>query len=118
MKTVLWAGTSRRDLAAFPPVARQRAGYGLYRVQCGLDPPDWKPMPTIGAGVAELRVHTGQEFRVMYVANFNEAVCVLHAFEKKTRRTARADIELARTRLSEILLERKAVRVRAKKGRP
>jgi phage-related protein len=106
MKPVIWMGSSRNDLATFPPIAKQRAGYGLYEVQCGLEPPDWKPMPTIGAGVAEIRVHTGREFRVLYVAKFDEAVYVLHAFEKKTQRTARADVELARARLKEILRKR------------
>lgn len=63
-------------------------------------------MSTIGAGVTEIRIHTGREFRIMYVAKFEDAVYVLHAFEKKTQRTAQADIELTKARLKEVLRER------------
>ena len=59
-------------------------------------------MPTIGSGVSEIRIHTAVEHRVVYVAKFIEAVYVLHAFEKKSRRTRREDIELARKRYREI----------------
>jgi phage-related protein len=60
-------------------------------------------MPSVGAGVAEIRVHTEREHRVFYVAKFEEAIYVLHAFEKRTRQTRSADIELARTRLAAVL---------------
>jgi len=59
-------------------------------------------MPTVGAGVVELRVHAEGEFRVCYVASFAEAVYALHAFGKKTRRTRRADIEIARRNLAAV----------------
>ena len=85
-------------------------GYELYQVQCGLDPSDWKPMPVVGPGVREIRVHTRLEHRVMYIANFDEGVYVLHAFEKKTRRTAGDDIDLARSRLRDALAMRRRAR--------
>jgi phage-related protein len=72
-------------------------------VQQGLVPDDWKPMPSVGAGVAEIRVHTTLEHRIVYVAKFEEAIYVLHAFAKRTRQTRSADIELARTRLAAVL---------------
>jgi phage-related protein len=56
-------------------------------------------MPSVGPGVREIRVHTRLEHRVIYIAKFEEGVYVLHAFEKKTRRTGKADIDLARSRL-------------------
>ena len=84
-KPVVWAGTARGDLRAFPKAARSRSGYEIYRVQQGLEPTDWKPMPSVGAGVREIRIHTELEHRVLYVAKFAEGVYVLHAFEKKTR---------------------------------
>jgi len=59
---------------------------------------DVKPMPAVGAGVMEIRVHTGGEYRVIYVAKYIEAVYVLHAFEKRSQRTRQGDIELARSR--------------------
>jgi len=65
-------------------------------VQVGREPADFKPMPNVGPGTFELRVRdeTGA-FRLIYVAKFEHAVYVLHAFQKKTRKTSRADIELA-----------------------
>jgi phage-related protein len=107
VKAVLWVGRSRDDVRRFPQDARQRAGYELYLVQQGLDPADWKPMATVGPGVRQVRIHTGREHRVIYLAKFAEGVYVLHAFEKKTRRTAKADLEVARSRLTEVLAARR-----------
>jgi len=60
-------------------------------------------MTTVGPGVREIRVHTETEHRVCYVGRFAEAIYVLHAFEKRTRKTPARDIELARTRYRELL---------------
>lgn len=87
---------------AFPAGARRRAGYQLYLVQQGLDPNDWKPLPSVGPGVREIRVHIDGEYRIFYVAKFAEAVYILHAFEKRTRKTRQADIELAKKYSSEV----------------
>ncbi len=65
-------------------------------------------MPTIGSGVSEIRIHTAVEHRVVYVAKFVEAVYVLHAFEKKSRRTSKRDVSLARQRLQQLLLQRRS----------
>lgn len=64
-------------------------------------------MPTVGSGVKEIRVHDRNEYRVMYIAKFTEAVYVLHAFVKKTPQTSKADIELARTRLKQLMAVRR-----------
>jgi phage-related protein len=79
------------------------AGFQLLRVQQGLEPNDWKPMASIGSGVQELRLHTDTEHRVCFVARFSEGVYVLHAFEKRTRKTSTKDLDLARTRYRELL---------------
>jgi len=55
-------------------------------------------MPAVGAGVMEIRVHTGGEYRVVHVAKYIEAIYVLHAFEKRSQRTRQGGIELARSR--------------------
>ena len=47
-------------------------------------------------------------FRVMYVAKFDEAIYVLHSFQKKTRKTSRSDIAIARVRYRAVVAERKA----------
>ena len=95
-------GSSRRDVKNFPLAARQRAGYELFRVQCGLDPSDWKPMPSVGGGVREIRIHAGTEHRILFLTRLGTTVYVLHAFPKGTRKTRNADLELARRRLAEL----------------
>jgi phage-related protein len=106
-KPLRWVGTSLVDLRAFPEVARREAGYQLRRVQEGLLPDDWKPMTSVGAGVEEIRLHSGQEHRVFYVAKFEEAIYVLHAFEKRSRQTRQADLKLARRRLADLVRTRR-----------
>lgn len=81
MKRVEFLGTSREDLHAFPANARSRIGHELFLVQAGAEPIDFKPMPTVGAGVYEPRVRDDiGAFGVIYAAKFRSAVCVLHAF--------------------------------------
>ncbi|NJD10588.1 MAG: type II toxin-antitoxin system RelE/ParE family toxin [Gemmatimonadetes bacterium] len=97
-KPVFWVGSVLRDIRRFPDVVRSRLGFELYQVQLGLQPSDWKPMPSVGPGVLELRIHTGEEYRVFCVAAWEEGVYVLHAFGKKTARTSGRDLELGRAR--------------------
>lgn len=106
MKSLVWLGSSLTDVRSFPQEARRDIGYQLYKVQVGLEPSDWKALPNVGAGVQEVRVHTGNEYRVIYVAKFDEAVYVLHAFVKKTRRTAKHDLEMATERLQGLMRKR------------
>ena len=65
-------------------------------------PSDFKPLLEVGAGAYEIRVHVAGEWRVVFVARFAAAVYVLHAFQKKTRKTGKSDIELARRRYRQI----------------
>ena len=99
MRSLYFIGTSQDDLRAFPDDAKRSAGWDLRRVQSGLDPTDWKAMPTVGAGVREIRIR-GQAgaFRVFYVVASEAAVYVLHAFQKKTQKTSQADLERGRSR--------------------
>jgi len=108
LKLVRWIGDSREQIRGFPDGPRHEAGYQLERVQVGKDPKDWKPMPSVGIGVNEIRVRDDSgAFRVIYLAKFTEAVYVLHAFQKKARKTAKADIDLARRRFRALVEERK-----------
>lgn len=102
VKPLVWLGSSRQAVKGFPRAARKVTGHELFQVQRGLAPSSWRPMPTVGAGAVELRVQVDGTFRVLYVAKFEEAVYVLHAFQKKTRRTSQVDIELARKRLRDL----------------
>jgi len=107
VKRVVWLGDSLQRVREFAADARRVAGHQLEVVQAGRQPADWKPMPSVGIGASELRVRTGDGYRVIYVAKFSEAIYVLHAFQKKTRKTARADIELARRRFRMLIEERR-----------
>jgi phage-related protein len=102
VKPIAFLGGSLDDLRGFPVDARREAGYQLDRVQRGVDPDDWRPIASIGAGVREIRVcERAGAFRVIYVATFADVVYVLHAFQKKTRQTAKRDVDLAASRLRE-----------------
>lgn len=103
LKLLSFQGSSLDDLRAFPDTARREAGYQLDRVQRGLEPDDWKPMPSVGSGVREVRIRDqAGAFRVIYVATRPEAVYVLHAFQKKSQATPKRDLDLAETRFREL----------------
>ena len=107
MKPIIWIGNSRTSLRAFSENARRQAGFELTEVQKGKEPSDWKPMTSIGLGVQEIRIHAENEYRVIYVAKFAEAIYVLHAFTKKSQGTAQRDIEIAVRRYRELASMRK-----------
>lgn len=106
MKEIRWIGTSKQRTKAFPDQAMYDAGHQLRQVQRGLEPADWKPLPTIGPGVVEIRVHVAGEYRVIYLAKYPEAIYVLHAFQKKTQKTPQRDIDIARAAYAEIQQKR------------
>jgi phage-related protein len=102
IKSLKFIASSLDDLRNFPDEARRAAGFELYAIQSGLEPSDWKPIQIVGPGVKEIRIRILGEWRIIYVAKRHEAVYVLHAFQKKTRRTSRQDIDLARQRYKQI----------------
>ncbi len=101
-------GDSLERLRDAPAGIRADAGYQLKLVQAGQMPDDYRPMPDVGPGVLEIRLHEISEYRVFYVAKFEESVYVLHCFSKKSRTTRKADIDLGRVRYREILAQRRA----------
>jgi phage-related protein len=103
VKTVIWQGSSYRDILAFPGDARREAGYQLDKVQRGQEPDNWKPVNTVGIGVREIRIQDASGiYRVIYVTNIGECIYVLHAFKKKTQKTSQQDLRLARARFNAI----------------
>ena len=91
-KEIRWVGSAYDDLLMFPDAPRRDAGFQLSKVQAGLDPEDWKPFDEVGAGTREIRIRdVSGVFRVMYVAKFEDAVYVLHCFQKKAQATSRQD---------------------------
>lgn len=103
MKPVRFLGDSLKCLREFPDDARQDLGRQLDKVQRGQQPDDFKPMPSIGKGIEEIRVwdDTGT-YRVIYTARLADAVYVLHAFQKKTQATSKRDIETAKARFAQL----------------
>lgn len=106
-KPLIWLGDSLDAIKTFSVEARKEAGHELGQVQEGREPSDWKPIEAVGAGVKEIRIRVEKAYRVLYVAKFAEAVYVLHGFEKKSRKTAKADIDLANARYRQLMNERK-----------
>jgi phage-related protein len=103
MKTLAFIGDSLKQLRAFSTAARQEIGYQLHKIQIGAQPDDFKPMPSIGPGVQELRIwDTSGTYRVIYTARFQDTVYVLHAFHKKSAQTAQSDIDLAKSRYKQV----------------
>ena len=104
MKPLRFIDSSQKDLREMPANARYALGVELMIVQYGGEPSDFKPMPSVGAGVYEIRYRDANgAFRVIYVAKFAEAVYVLHAFQKKTRKTSKPDIDLAALRYKKLI---------------
>jgi phage-related protein len=110
-KPVEFRGSSLRDLRAFPLAARREAGFQLDLVQQGMEPADWKPMNIVGPGVREIRVREAEgAFRVIYVAKFEDAVFVLHCFQKTSQKTSAQDLDLAAQRFADLVKELKELK--------
>ena len=106
MKQLLWIGSSYKTVCAWSKGVKQAAGYQLHLIQQGMEPDDWKPMQSVGAGVREVRIHVEGEHRIVYVAKFDEGVYILHTFAKKTQKTPKKDIEIAKARFQEVMQAR------------
>lgn len=103
MKSIEFLGHSLEAVRTFPLTVKREVGYQLDRLQRGLDPVDWKPMTAIGRGVKEIRIHWKGQYRIIFITNVGESVLVLHAFQKKTEKTARVDINKARNALKRVI---------------
>jgi phage-related protein len=96
---VVWEGDSKSVLQAFPDHVRQNLGFQLWQLQQGERPSDFRPLPSIGAGVFELRDQDERAwYRVVYLSRINGVVYVLHCFEKKSREMPRREFEKAKQR--------------------
>ncbi|MGO9648640.1 MAG: type II toxin-antitoxin system RelE/ParE family toxin [Terriglobales bacterium] len=105
-RPIIWVGSSRKDLRAFPREVRRDIGQSLYAAQQGETDPSAKPLKGFGGGsVVEIVArHRDGTWRAVYTVRFAEAVYVLHAFQKKSKRgiaTPKNQIDLVRQRLAE-----------------
>jgi phage-related protein len=105
LRPIHWCGDTLKRLRGYPELAQDRLGHELYLVQRGEEPTDYRPMPIVGDGVREIRVHLENEYRVLYVANVLDRVVVLHAFVKKSQATPGKEIQTAKRRLAQTLRE-------------
>ena len=91
MKPLRFVGSSLDDLRNFPDEARRAADFELYAVQSGLEPSDWKPMPIIGPGAKESRIHVLGEWRVVYMSLSlaTRSMCSIHFRKRAAKRADR-----------------------------
>jgi phage-related protein len=104
IKALLWVGSSRKDLKAFPAEVRSAFGFALFQAQSGHKPSSAKPLAGFrGASVLEIVDDFQTDtYRAVYTVKFGDAVYVLHAFQKKSKRgtaTPKAEIDLIKRRL-------------------
>ena len=103
LKPVLWVGSSKADLKKFPAAVQDQVGFALYQAQVGLKPRDAKQLKGQGSNVLEVvSRHEGDAYRTVYTVRFKEAVYVLHAFQKKSKRgieTPKQELDLVQRRL-------------------
>src|ERR1019366_1549340 len=105
-RPLIWVGSSRKDLRAFPRQVRRDTGKALYAAQQGETDPAAKPLKGFGGrSVLEIVAdHDGDTWRAVYTVRFEEAIYVLHAFQKKSKKgiaTPKKDIDLIHRRLAE-----------------
>lgn len=103
MKSITWLGDTLKEVRRYPDIIKKELGYNIEKLQHGGEPVDWKPMPSVGLGAKEIRVHSVNEYRVIYVAKFKESIYILHSFIKKTQKTEQKDINKAKVRYKEML---------------
>jgi phage-related protein len=102
-----WVGDAKEALSSFPQEVKGVFGYSLRRLQKGLLPDcDARRMESVGKGVWELKTADERTwYRVIYLTRIGDALFVLHAFEKDSRKTDRRDLEIAASRLKLVLAQ-------------
>ena len=113
---VRWEGDSKTVISRFPAEVKENLGFGLRLLQQGKEPPDYRPMPSVGKGVFELRdADAATWYRVVYVSRIEDVIYILHCFKKKGRKTPRADFQLARQRFKQLQARLREERKNAKR---
>ena len=109
LSDIIWAGSSLKDLKGFPDKVRSHFGYSLFRLQQGEVPTrSYKPMSDIETGVYELREQDSKSwYRVIYYTRIEDHLVVLHCFEKRSAKTPKSDIQIAKDRLSQVKNKRR-----------
>jgi phage-related protein len=111
-RPLIWRATAKADFGAFPEPVQREMGYALFLAQMGERHPTM--VRTLkgfgGAAVVEIKEsHDGNAYRAVYTVRYADAVYVLHAFQKKSKKaidTSKADIELIEKRLRSLIDEK------------
>lgn len=105
IRPLFWIALSKRDYGEFPPRVQDTLGFELFLAQTGQHPPSARPLKGLGSRVVELiEDFDGNSYRTVYTVRFQEAVYVLHAFKKKSKRgiaTPKGDMDLIKRRLKD-----------------
>ena len=110
-KQIRWLVSAYDDLPTFPKDARKESGFQLGKVQAGLELANWKPFAEVGAGTREIRIREANGIHsVMYVAKLEEAIYVLHCFQKKTQVTSKQDRAISTARYRAAVNVRKEIK--------
>jgi phage-related protein len=111
-RPLFWVRSSKRDYGGFPSSVQDGFGFALFLAQTGQHPPSAKPLRGLGGGVVELiEDFDGDTYRAVYTVRFAEAIYVLHAFKKKSKRgseTPKGDIALIERRLKDAAADHEA----------
>jgi phage-related protein len=100
---IMWWGNSREIISAFPHEVKQNLGYALRLLQWGEEPPDYRPLPSVGKGLFELRDRDKDGwYRVIYLSRTDDVIHAVHAFEKDSRKMPERDKETARQNLKDV----------------
>jgi phage-related protein len=111
-KPLIWRGASKADFMAFPPSVQREMGYGLFLAQMGeRHPTKAKTLSGFGgAAVIEIKEsHDGNAYRAVYTVRYPDAVYVLHAFQKRSKKgiaTPKSELDLIEKRLKGLIKER------------
>lgn len=112
IKPAIFVGSSRRDLQAFPVAVRREIGHALFEAQVGEHPAGAKPLKGFGSGILEIRQSGDRDtYRAVYTVRFEDALYVLHAFQKKFTKgiaTPKPHLDLIRQRLRQAEIIHKA----------
>lgn len=108
MRKIIFWGNSKDEIKDSSMKTKERMVTALTAISANIDlsPQEFKYMPTVGVGVYELRIKAEKQYRVFYVAKFEEAIYVLHAFVKKTQQTPAKEIQRGMSRYKALLNER------------
>jgi phage-related protein len=100
---IVWESDSKEVLRSFPEAVIQDFGFELWQLQQGERPRNYRPLPSVGPGVFELRDQDERGwYRVVYLSRIDDVIYVLHCFEKKSREMPARDFQKSKQRFKAV----------------